>query len=305
MKTLVSVNAIKNPISTLNRILTYLIIVLLAPLSWSQTKPTPVKKKWEELRKDNGFSQSETYQGPERDLYTDPTTINENKQSSQGSANPNYKPYNGVPLTNRQIRKGRKTPNNPNGPGGSGTIKEDPNIQPSEDWDAPEIEPRKQDNLEINGPGKNFWLYLGLVILAIAAAFVIYQIIKNKQGGSDAIIPFEPLSEDLNPATISKTELELRLEEAISKGDYKECVRIYFLFAMKELIERRWIFWKKEKTNMHYIIEMQGRPGAYEFEKIVNIYDVVWYGDYTIDQSTYTTLEKELEKSYKTIEAQR
>lgn len=274
----------------------------MVPSTWAQKQPTPVKKKWEELRKDNGFSQSETYQGPERDLYTDPTTINENKQNNQGSANPNYKPYNGIPLTNRQIQKGRKTPNNPNGPGGSGTIKEDPNIQPSESWDSPEIEPRKQNNLDINGPGKNFWLYLGIILLAIAAAFVIYQIIKNKQT-SDPIIPFEPLAEDLNPSTISKTELELRLEEAISKGDYKECVRIYFLFAMKELIERRWIFWKKEKTNMHYIIEMQGRPGAFEFEKIVQIYDVVWYGDYTIDQTIYATLEKELETAYKTIEA--
>ena len=135
----------------------------------------------------------------------------------------------------------------------------------------------------------------------ILLAFIIYQLIKNKTP-KDAVIPFEPLAEDLNPATITKTELELRLEEAMRNEDYRECVRIYFLFAMKNLIERRWIFWKKERTNMHYIIEMQGRPGAYDFEQIVNIYDLVWYGDYELDKSTYAGIQPELERHYLTIE---
>jgi hypothetical protein len=110
------------------------------------------------------------------------------------------------------------------------------------------------------------------------------------------------LEEDLNPATISKTELELRLEEAMQRGDYRECVRIYFLFAMKDLIQRRWIFWKKEKTNIHYIIEMQGRKGAREFEEIVGIYDLVWYGDYVIDEEAYRRMQPVLDAHYKTIE---
>ncbi len=144
-------------------------------------------------------------------------------------------------------------------------------------------------------------MWLGIIALIIALAVLIYYMIKNSSPRVKTI-PFEALVEDLNPAEITKTELELRLDEATNAGNYKECVRIYFLFAMKELITRKWIFWKKEKTNMHYIIEVQGRPGAREFEQIVSIYDLVWYGDYTIDAKSYAVIEPKLKAAFQIIE---
>ena len=71
---------------------------------------------------------------------------------------------------------------------------------------------------------------------------------------------------------------------------------------MKELIQRKWIFWKKEKTNMHYIIEVQGRPVSREFEQIVSIYDLVWYGDYSIDSNSYQVIEPQLKTAFQKIE---
>ncbi len=283
-----------------NKVLIALCIMLLPVLANAQASPS-VEKKWQEIRKQNGYEASDKYRGPDKNPYGYPTTINESQQQTQGTPNISQKPYNGVPLSNRQIQRGRNTPSNPNGPGGGGTTQADPDIEPGEEWESPEIEPEESDPVKFNSPGKNFWLTLGIILLVILLAFIIYQLIKNKTP-QDAVIPFEPLAEDLNPATITKTELELRLEEAMRNEDYRECVRIYFLFAMKNLIERRWIFWKKERTNMHYIIEMQGRPGAYDFEQIVNIYDLVWYGDYELDKSAYAGIQPELERHYLTIE---
>jgi hypothetical protein len=166
--------------------------------------------------------------------------------------------------------------------------------------DAPDIDAPDVDPPTIS---PYFWWTLGIIILIALAVMIIYFILRNRQPSNENV-PFEPLEEDLNPATISKTELELRLEEAMNRGDYRECVRIYFLFAMKELIQRRWIFWKKEKTNMHYIIEMQGRPTSYQFEELVGIYDLVWYGDYHIDKAAYISLQPKLENYYKTLQSQ-
>ena len=277
-------------------------LYLLLPLLYFGQVDPAVEQKWEELRKSNGYEASEKYRGPNKNPYGYPTTINEGQQQSQGSPNYTQKPYNGVPLSNRQIQRGRNTPSNPNGPGGGGTIQADPDIEPGEEWESPEIDSEDDsDPYKMNSPSENFWITLGIVLLVILLAFIVYQLIKNKQP-KDAVIPFEPLAEDLNPAAITKTELELRLEEAMRNEDYRECVRIYFLFAMKTLIERRWIFWKKERTNMHYIIEMHGKPGAFDFEQIVNIYDLVWYGDYDLNAEIYFTIQPELERHYKTIE---
>jgi hypothetical protein len=107
---------------------------------------------------------------------------------------------------------------------------------------------------------------------------------------------------DWNPEVISKTELELRLEAAIADEDYRECVRIYFTFILKELIRKGWIRWKKEKTNHHYVLEMRGRPEFQGFTQSVRIYDLVWYGEYNIDEDIYGLLRPELEAYYKSMD---
>lgn len=270
-----------------------------------QEKADAVKKRWRDLREENGFGPSDNFKGPRHKGYIDPSSINENQPGDVGSGNSNFQPYQGTPLTDKQIQRGRRKFSNPNGSGGSGTIESDPNVAPSQDADVPEVDQSTRRISSNSSTSGNFWLWVGMLLLVVILAYIVYTLVKNKQPSMDRMIPFEPLTEDTNPAVISKTELELRLEEAIAKEDFKECVRIYFLFAMKELIERRWIFWKKEKTNLHYLIEVQGKPGAADFEQIVTIYDLVWYGDYVIDRPTYETMQPTLDRCYKRIEAQK
>lgn len=276
-------------------------LFFVLPLGVQSQVKDPVKSRWNQLREQNGFGRSDTYKGPNTDGTVDPSTINEKEQTSSGNNNTAIQPYQGIPLTDRQIKQGRKSKKSAAGNGGTGTIQEDPNIVPAENIEVPEIDSTLPNPKESSSFSKTIWLWLGIILLALALTYVVYMMVKNKGSQAEQLIPFEPLEEDLNPATISKTELELRLEEAIKNGNYKECVRIYFLFSMKELIERRWIFWKKEKTNMHYLIEMNGKPSAAAFEQIVQLYDLVWYGDYVIDQPTYQRLEPVLHQAHQTI----
>ncbi|WP_341899879.1 hypothetical protein [Fluviicola taffensis] len=262
-------------------------------------KELTTREKWNQIREEHGYKQSEKYKGPESDYYDSPTSINESVSTSSGSPNGTTKPYQGTPYSPKDLERGK---GGKNGDGsGSGSIDEDPNIEPSESVDIPDFDAPKGPNLDAPNISTGFWKWLGIILLVVALAILIYYMIKNRSPRIKTI-PFEALVEDLNPAEISKTELELRLEEATASGNYKECVRIYFLFAMKELIQRRWIFWKREKTNMHYIIEVQGRPIAREFEQIVSIYDLVWYGDYNIDSASYQVIEPQLKTAFQKIE---
>ncbi len=268
--------------------------------SEKKEKQITTREKWNQIREEHGYKQSEKYKGPESDYYQSPTSINESYSSGSGSPNGTTKPYQGTPYSPKDVERGR---GNGQGDGGTGSIQEDPNIEPAESVDIPEFDAPTGPNVDLNGPNisLSFWKILGIILLVAALAILIYFIIKNRSPRIKTI-PFEALVEDLNPAEISKTELELRLEEATATGNYKECVRIYFLFAMKELIQRRWIFWKKEKTNMHYIIEVQGKAISREFEQIVSIYDLVWYGDYTIDANSYQVIEPQLKAAFHQIE---
>lgn len=288
----------------MNKWALYIICLVFPFIGWNQTKSgKDVRNKWREITESHGYQKAKNYQGPKNDGYISPSNIEENQPISGGSSSTRNMPYKGMPYSSTQQRQGRRPGNPGAGPGGNGTLRSDPNITPPEEVDIPEIDAPDIKTPDVDAPdiGTRFWQILGIILLVVLLAFIIYYILKNR-APSNPVVPFEPLEEDLNPATISKTELELRLEEAMARGDYKECVRIYFLFAMKELIQRRWIFWKKEKTNFHYIIEMQGRQGLREFEEIVNIYDLVWYGDYTIDEGAYQRMQPKLDANYKILE---
>jgi hypothetical protein len=264
-----------------------------------------LEQRWSDLRKSHGYGRTKNYEGPQTNDYVYPTDIQQNTAVPQGSANSTTTPYRGLPYSPQQIQRARQIPSNPGGgSGGTGTVRRDPSIAPPEPIDppdAPDYNGPDFDSPDVDITG-SFWTYLLIILGLIVVALVVLQLLRNRKP-SDSKVSFDPLDEDMNPAAIPKTELELRLEAAENEENYRECVRIWFLFAMKELIEKRLIFWKPEKTNIHYIIEMQGKPTSAGFENIVSLYELVWYGDYIIDKRAYQSMLPALEDYYKQAQA--
>ena len=107
-----------------------------------------------------------------------------------------------------------------------------------------------------------------------------------------------------NPDLITKSELELRLEEAMLRGDYRACIRIYFTFILKEMIRLKRIKWKKDLTNFDYLLQVQSnkkieRTDFESFSESIRIYDLVWYGEYDIKNEEYSELSPILANYYK------
>ena len=279
--------------------MTYLLVFLPFVFFSQQTeKKQGTRATWEKMREENGYKPSEKYKGPEQDNYFSPSTIKEN-QSTSGSQNGTTTPYQGVPYSPGKQKQGKN--------GGNGNIQDDPNIEPAEPVDVPDYDSQSNSSgPDVNLPSGSteFWKWLFIILLTLAVAYIIFHLIKNRTP-REKNVTFEPILEEMNPAEIQKSELKIRLDAARNEENYKECVRIYFLFAMKDLIERKWIFWKKDKTNMHYIIEMQGRHSTRDFEKIVSIYDLVWYGDYEVDATAYREFEPVLIRAYQQIQQDR
>lgn len=135
-------------------------------------------------------------------------------------------------------------------------------------------------------------IIIGIAILAVVVYFLFMRYQEDKDGAA-----VQTNFDDVAPSEIPKTELERRLEEALGRGDYREAVRIYFIFIIKDLSEKKWISWEKKKTNISYLIEMRSRPQYDLFNKSVSVFEVVWYGNYTIDQQSF----KEVEPTFKQL----
>ena len=135
-----------------------------------------------------------------------------------------------------------------------------------------------------------FLVYLGYAVIIAVVIFIIYKLILNYNGSETGAV-VEMNFDDVPPSEIPKTELERRLEEALAREDYREAVRIYFIFIIKDLSMKNWIVWERKKTNMSYLMEMRSKSQFNLFNETVSIYDIVWYGNYTITKSNFHEVE--------------
>lgn len=275
-------------------------IACLIALNVCAQKNQAVENTWKKLSKENGFRQSDDYQGPDEG-YMEPASMKDADEQYESNS------YNGLPYSSQQIQQSRQQSQSSSGnaPGGNGpgNAQAPPKVIPPTPPDLPDIDTPDIDTPDIDAPdidisfSENFWWYFLVILLILLVGFVLFVILRNRQP-APANTKFTELSEDVNPMSIPKSELELRLEAAIAEGNYRECVRIYFLFGLRELIGRNLIFWRKDKTNIHYQIEMSGKSGESDFTEIAGIYELVWYGDYHIDNRSWNFLERDLKRVY-------
>ena len=81
------------------------------------------------------------------------------------------------------------------------------------------------------------------------------------------------------------------MEKALANDDFRGAIRLYFIFIIKGLSEKEWIRWEKKKTNFSYLIEMRGKPQHESFSEAVSIYELVWYGNYSVKKEDFNSLE--------------
>lgn len=275
--------------------LLHIVMLLFPVLSVAQAE----KEVWESEKDYLEYKKSDEYKGPVDWYGSNPASMKEEDVAQGG-----YNSSQGIQYSPQQIQRDRRDRyQGYDRGGGSGTLPYEPELDREKPVEMPDFDPPDVDAPDVDMDAPNFsggfWKFL-MFLLIFAALFIIaYLIIKNRKPSDKKLVV--QVENDWNPEIISKTELELRLEEAMAREDYRECVRIYFTFILKELIRKGWIQWKKEKTNYHYVLEMQRRPEAYRFSECVRIYDLVWYGEYFIDRDVFELLRPSLEEYYQSL----
>ncbi|MCB9223764.1 MAG: hypothetical protein R2780_03675 [Crocinitomicaceae bacterium] len=168
-----------------------------------------------------------------------------------------------------------------NGSGGSGSGASSPrsNTPPPRTSTPPRFNPPN-----IGGLG-TFGYVLLIIFIAAIAVLIFYMFLKAPRDGKSVGAPIE--IEDVNPTEIPLSELQRLLQEALSKGDYRGAIRIYFIFIIRDLAQKRWINWEKEKTNFHYLREMSGKAEFDDFNRSVSYFEIIWYGKREIDAGKF------------------
>lgn len=257
------------------------------------------EQHYNEKAKGYTYVRDRNYKGPDEWFGSSPAPM---KQQDLSEIEEEEEYYNGTVPEERLIQTREKSAKK----GKGGTLPQDPKTQKADpiempDIDAPDIDPPDLPDIDAPTIPENFWKILLIVLLIVAAVLVLYYYLKNKKP-SDKKIQVEDKDLEWNPEEITKSELDTRLDEALNSENYRECVRIYFTFILKELIEKNHIRWKKEKTNYEYQLEMTGKPNDHLFRECVRIYDLVWYGEYTLNRQEYEEIKPVMMNYYQMLE---
>ncbi|UII26149.1 hypothetical protein LVD15_23060 [Fulvivirga maritima] len=147
---------------------------------------------------------------------------------------------------------------------------------------ATEYQESAPSNWSLPSFGGQIFQFIMIIAFVAIIAFIIYKLLgsqlglsnpKNKKGNGEAVT-IEDLEEKLMESDLMKW-----LKKAVSEKNYKLALRIYYLMIIKELSQNGLISWKKEKTNLEYLMEMRDHSTHSQFEELTGIYQLVWYGD--------------------------
>lgn len=100
---------------------------------------------------------------------------------------------------------------------------------------------------------------------------------------------------------LHESDLERFLRESLEQGNFRQAIRMYYLIIIKELSQKSWIRWKKDKTNFDYLREMRKKSQFPVFRTVTRIFDKVWYGETDVDEPDYNRLKTYFENFLKAI----
>jgi hypothetical protein len=131
-------------------------------------------------------------------------------------------------------------------------------------------------------------MYILYAAIAIVLLFIIYKLFFDRPKKIQ-ITKTAPVEEEL-PVEKPFDELEEMLKTFIEKGNYREAIRIYFIFIIKTLRNKGWIQWEKQKTNRHYLAEMRERNEFQSFSKSILLFEIIWYGKRDVNAEQFAQI---------------
>ena len=144
------------------------------------------------------------------------------------------------------------------------------------------------------------------VLAVLVIILVIYLIVKaliNKEGqwifGKNAnkrAIQYSDIEKNIHLLDFQKL-----IKESIQNGEKRLAIRYYYLWLLKVMAQNNYIEWDIEKTNSDYLYELKNQTQREDFTYLSYLYNYIWYGEFEIDETTFTKAENRFKKSIKTF----
>jgi len=135
--------------------------------------------------------------------------------------------------------------------------------------------------------------------IAAAVALVIYIIFKATgmdlraiTSNSKAVyVPYSESQENIHEIDFSE-----EINKAVTAGNYRLAVRLFYLRTLKKLNDNGMISWQPEKTNQTYIREIADPEKQQQFIGLTAQFEFIWYGEFFIDIEAFDHVKNAFER---------
>lgn len=154
----------------------------------------------------------------------------------------------------------------------------------------------------LSGVEPGNWLVVALTILkyvfVVGVIVLIIWLFWRLNPGRAFIKPTSPpdvlLSEEAE--LMQQSDLKALLNSAVEQRDYRLAIRYMYLLILQQLRDEERIIYSPEKTNHDYQIELETTALASDFTRVAELYNVIWYGDFHIDEQQYSRVNRDFKK---------
>jgi hypothetical protein len=137
-----------------------------------------------------------------------------------------------------------------------------------------------------DGSMSGFFKILLIIVLIVLIAGIVFRLAGGSfDGGASKEkdkVPVGPVTNaDIHRVeqNLHKSDMEILIDNTLSEGNYMMVTRLYYLWAIKELSNKRLIKWKRDKTNRDYLRELRKTDLHKPFREVTRIFEEVWYGN--------------------------
>jgi len=169
--------------------------------------------------------------------------------------------------------------------------------------------------LQRERPGA-FWIWLARLlsskgfrytILTLLGALLLYAIVRIAMDNNLGVFYRRGRkikgSGDSDEVILQEEDLDKQLQHYLHIGDRRQATRYLYLKSLHLLSERNLIQWHSDTTNQEYLRQLTGAAVEPAFRWLTNAYEMVWYGDFVLSESSFQVLHDRFLNFYKSLAA--
>lgn len=149
---------------------------------------------------------------------------------------------------------------------------------------------------QMSGLGRVLVYILATILIIVIVVFIIVKVkgidVKTLFGKKKIDTP----EIEIYTENVHEMNFDTLISNALKNTDYRLATRFMYLKNLKRLTDNGFIKWNINKTNYSYQHEIKDPTLRSKFLETTFIFDYVWYGEFSVDESQFATVEKSMDE---------